>query len=225
MKLILILFLLSISNSLLAKLPIATTCKIEIEKTLKDWGSIDEWETRGDSIYYSPTDTFGNWIFLAKDLQNEKISKANENNEIQVVFDKNCTREIKTLTKKVNTIDAVNDKILRSKIETMKNGLIFIWSRQMPLSLKAIPEIIKAAKEQKLELILLTDKKSIASLDSNKNLDKSLVNNSFELMMRNGSLHFPAVYAFKKGQIINKVKYGYENKEGYIEDIKNIFDL
>ncbi len=225
LKILITLFFSFLSCPIYALPPVDYQCASEMREVIKEWGAQENWQTRGDLIYYTPCVTFGDWVLIAKDKKNETIIKANEQTEIQIAFDNKCQRQMKVLQKKAPHFELLNDQDLKKLVENKKKGIIYIWSRQMPLSIKGIAEITKAAKEAHLEIILITDTRSkISSLDK-KILSNSLVVDSFELMMRNGSLHYPSVFAFQDGQIKNKVKFGYEKKNGYLQDFKNIFNF
>lgn len=198
-------------------------CNNELRELLKNWKSQDFWQWRGDEIYTSPAEDFGEWIVVVPENGGVTATKANESNEIRVHFTESCQRKLTAVEKPNADSFLTGDNFLKDKIKDGK-GVIYLWSRQMPLSIKGIAEVQKAAKELSLKVIILMDEKS-KSVKNNYFLQDNASVNSFELKMRNAYLHFPTLLVFESGKIKNIIKYGYENKDEYKKNIQSMLSL
>ena len=200
---------------------LAGNCRKEVAKLIKNWQGLGKWYKRSDSLSVGSTKKFGEWILHYIEKSGITLTKASENKEIKVHFSSECKKSIKVIQKK-SPASRSGDRELRRRIGKSK-GVIYLWSSHMPLSVKGIPNIKKAAEELNLKLIILQDVNS--NVKANLKLPEKYTQKieSFELKMRNAYLHFPTVLVFHKGTIRSKIKYGYENKNGYKKDIKNIF--
>ncbi len=202
-------------------------CKKEISSLITSWKGLGLWEKRGVGIFISPTDSAGKWVLVKYETDKSvTIIKSSVKNEIKVNFSVNCKRKLKVLEKKgtLSNEEFKGDRYLFSQM-SKKEGLIYLWSSHMPLSVKGLYQIQKAAGKLKLPVIYLQDEKSEILKTKDLPLYFRTQIKSFELKMRNAYLHYPTVLGFKDGRIINTIKYGYENKDGYEKDIKTIFNL
>lgn len=212
-------FLLFITNlSFGTELP-KLNCNSEVEELLKNWGSQNTWNTRGDQTYYSPTEIFGEWVIVLPENGGVTLTKANEASEIRVNFSRDCKRSLKIVDLPMVPFTK-GDEYLKDVIKD-KKGIIYLWSPQMPLSIRGISSVKAAAKSLGLTAIILMDNSNKIPQYMNKNIEV----NSFELRMRNAYLHFPSIMAFENGKLKNTVKYGYENKDEYKKDLKKMFNL
>lgn len=218
-------FVIGIVPSVFAGFPIETRCRKPILKVVKNWQGQGSWQRRVGGLFAMPTSNFGEWILLSEDKKGITIVKASHQKQIRLLFSKRkCKRYLRVARNPKSKPALLRDKELK-KMMGQKRGLIYLWSPNMPLSVRGIKQIEKAARDLKLKLIVIMDEKArrVAHLDIEQKYQVQA--SSFELKMRNAYLHFPTLLAFDKGVIKNKIKYGYENTSGYKNNIKDIWGL
>jgi hypothetical protein len=220
--------LIFISISAFSKSPVLVNCKEQLETLSKEWGGNLNWLDKQNGLFISSTDDFGKWIWLKDEGDSVTLTRATQYEQLRVNFQKNnCDRKmmiIPTITNNKNAEGIGGDEFLKKNI-TAKNGLIYLWSPQMPLSYRGIAAIEKVALKYNLDLNIYLD--SGARLPKKHNFNTKYLHkiDSFELKMRNAYMHMPSLLAYKNGTMIEKVKYGYETIEGYEYDIKNVFNF
>ena len=222
MTILLQLIFLSIYSN--AKEPMFTSCKEPINILLNEWEKKGDWEDKTNDLYIVTTEEFGKWIWFKDEGDSITLTKASQTEQLRVNFTKsNCEKKLMVIAIP-NKVAPNDDKSLKRKI-AKKNGLIYIWSPQMPLSYRGINSILTAAKKKNIDVTIYMD--PTARLPINHPYKKEYLNriDSFDLKMRDAYMHLPALFAYKNGQMMDPVKYGYEMPEGYEKDIKNVFNF
>lgn len=230
MKFSLLLFILFSQLSFaqdIEKLP----CYSQFKPLLDEWKVTGEWNKEfkaglKNSMFTSPTQTFGEWALIQKIDKGTVLARADERGRLEVTFktDK-CVKEAKPYLNDKISAQYFSDQEIGKFIKKNKTGAIYVWSPRMGLSEKGLKEIKQAGKAMKLPVLLLMDKdvsdKEQGTLS--KKLGKEVTRrlDSFDLKMRNFSMHFPALIVFKEGKILSGVKYGYEKAEDYQRDLRN----
>lgn len=207
-----------------AKDPLVTNCQDSIKDLQREWEKNGNWEDKNNGLFIASTEEFGKWIWYKDEGDSITLTKASQTEQLRVNFTKsNCEKKLQVIAIP-NEFNTNTDESLK-KIIAQNNGLIYIWSPQMPLSYRGITSIEAAAKKKNLTVTIFMD--SAAKLQSNHQYNTKYLNrtHSFDLKMRDASLHMPALFAYKKGQILNAVKYGFETTEGYEKDIKDVFNF
>ncbi len=199
-------------------------CQKEAQELISKWKSSDFWSRRGESLFITPTKTFGEWIYFKLEGDNSlTLTKTSQAKEIRVNFNNECKSNLKLVEHKKNRKDILGDKKLAKLIKSQK-GLIYIWSPNMPLSYKQLTYLESEAKKHKLKLLVFVDPRHNVT---KKDVPVKYLNtlDALEFKHRNAYIHYPTVMAFEDGKIKNKIKYGYENRKGFANDIKNFFNL
>lgn len=95
------------------------------------------------------------------------------------------------------------------------NGIIYVWSPRMNLSIQGLSEIIEIAKSHNYRMTIIRDEFSseqeaynvLTEIGLPYQMAKS--NGSSLLRSQQAAIHFPIYYVFRNGEIINR-KPGYE---------------
>lgn len=109
------------------------------------------------------------------------------------------------------------EKILNSSLKSKSQGLIYVWSPHMPLSVRGVKEVEKLAKEKKWALTILRDpyaNKVVADkVASREKFPKNYLRRmeSRTLLQREMSLHYPSLIAFRSGHLSPGVRGGYDD--------------
>ena len=117
---------------------------------------------------------------------------------------------------------AFDDKSLFQLINTNKNGLIYVWSPYMPLSVEAVANISKAAEMNKLPLKILVDGKASLSAakewaKKNNNIKPEFLTqvSSRELFSRSMTVHYPILFYYNDKFISNRTYIGHKETDIY----------
>lgn len=114
---------------------------------------------------------------------------------------------------------AVSEAQLQSWLHNVDEGLVYVWSPQMPLSILGRSEIIEVAKKMKIELLLAIDpySPSKSGMGDPQLQSKTLI----ELGVLD---HFPAIVVIKNGLINRAIIQGYEQKPSLEDMIRQHLD-
>ena len=113
------------------------------------------------------------------------------------------------------------DKELKAALKKNKQGLIYVWSPYMPLSVEGLHEIKDAAKKLKMNLTILQDGKAKASESAKWVTQKRVLASeltpvaSSELYARQVQLHYPVLYIYKDGFLSNRSIVGHKQADTY----------
>lgn len=220
------------SNSI--ELPEDIACQGKILELAKRWKVSGEWKTRGNESFLAKTDIFGDWMIVQEAEKSVSAIKENQVRSIAVTFDKATCRSQMKVVEKTKANQQKKDLIGRKLLDDRKieglvkegQGIFYFLSPHMPLSINGIESISKAAKKYHLNVTFIVDPRTTNQVKIDKIArDHSLLQvyqtNSFEFLMRNAYIHFPAVFFYADGKILDFVKYGYE--ADYSWDIKRVF--
>ncbi|HXH29183.1 MAG TPA: hypothetical protein VNJ01_00050 [Bacteriovoracaceae bacterium] len=94
------------------------------------------------------------------------------------------------------------DTDLRTLLAKNTEGLIYVWSPSLPLSVEGRAEIQKVADESSLPVTFLIDPNSVES----PHPDPKVI--STELRLLGGTRHYPALFFYKDGQLTSHAHIG-----------------
>jgi hypothetical protein len=131
----------------------------------------------------------------------------------------------------ISSADIVDDKYLAQYLQEHNEGVIYLWSPGMPLSLVGLKEAELVAKDLNVSFLAVSDKDSKRFLVNEsgysgvfkKSLDMPL--NSYQLSKKGIYDHFPAMAFFKNGKILKNIIHGYEKKVGVKAYLNSYLDL
>lgn len=199
------------------------------EKPLK-WMKLPSVESDVE-VYKSPTDRIGYWYKIKQDKTELTILRESALSSSQVSFSKSCIEKTFFTTKKIKSGFADSDvsELLEKSKSAKSSGLIYVWSAQMPLSVNAIKDISRVAKELEIPLTVLLESDTnidiAAKMLKEYELDGKLelkANQSYELKARLGTLHYPALFAYSKGKLVRSAFVGAESYVRYKEYVERI---
>lgn len=111
------------------------------------------------------------------------------------------------------------DHLLKASLSKKTQGMIYVWSPHMPLSIRGVKEAENIAKTKKLKLIILLDPYS--NLNAAQQISKKekfppsyLVRlESRKLLRKEMTVHFPSLIVFNKGGLAGEMRGGYDNPQ------------
>ena len=186
--------------------------------------------------YKSPSDNFGKWVYLTFKPNTTQAALKTVDEVLIISWSNDCQKEItkKELkdgqrARKITSTPELENQDIQKIIKESKNGVIYIWSPEMPYSVKAIEQIEKATKKMNVKLDILLSPNSdfnLAKKAANKHkLPKSYLRRhvSEELHHRGIDLHYPSLITYKNYSLNRFARYGYETHKYYSHYLKRIF--
>lgn len=208
------------------------TCKNEILKTFVEWKALHKWKGRldpytGEKQFFSPTTLTGKWVsFKVINSNNVLLRLLSRDKTITARFDGNCKSQARVQIHQMGN-SGFNDGDLKMILDKNKDGLIYVWSPGMPLSIEGIQEIQEVAKRLHLTLTFVHDAKAdfkeVQSQISRLKIESRKLN-SLELLLRGAEQHYPGLFIYKDSVLVDEVKYGFEEDnlyQGYIQRVFN----
>jgi len=219
-------------------------CKKEVQEFLVHWevaknatwskqastGKVVSWKAHGKNL--------GEWITLQATpksvttlvhlLPDQKVEQVTFNQtdcSVKKVSGRLPAQVEPNVGKKADFTDEDLQKILTAN----KNGLIYIWSPHMTLSVKGIADIKKAAAAVGMPVDLVMDPiaDETRAQEILKELDLPataiLRMHSNELGGHSVTLHYPALMVYKAGVLCSTVQRGWRDSDDYRKIVTEIF--
>lgn len=203
-------------------------CAKSMDQTVQGWGSLGQWQkhlsAKGQIELWSPSNAIGSWIQIEKTREGKlHARKLSPSIMLEALWlQNNCLPAIAPtpLSRKI-VANEFNDMHLKKLVDEKKTGIIYLWSPQMPLSIQGVNNIIKATKQQQLNLTVLLD--SNADLAQAKKMQEEnkwptsflARANSLELEMRNAFIHFPNLLFYSHQKMQMEIAPGLKTIKNY----------
>jgi hypothetical protein len=238
----LVLAIFASASALAGGLPVSEKwkCSKEMTGTINELGIVtrEEWKKNfidGSPSYKIPTTKVGEWLLVEKHLERDALVHMTPTQKNVYTYDqKNCQAKLEVSSlqpakRAVASDDYFTDQTLAELSQKSPDGILYIWSPYMALSLKAVAELKVAADEVGLPITYAMD--PFASEEDARNavkmfdLPKSAMKrvDSMELSMRNALIHYPALMVLKEGKICKKVQRGYRTADKFRAIIADIY--
>lgn len=213
-----IFFVLLLSVTARAEIPLVTHCTKEFYQETKKLGSADHWTEQAPSpegykVFRTPTNTFGTWLEAAYDKDHTVLYTSTVELTTKMDFGKDCKMKVTKdagmdFRKKYPDPKAqwLDDKELMRSMEKHPAGLIYVWSPGMTYSVQFYKRFEEVAKEMNIPFVAVLDPRSslkeVAEMGKKMPVPSSKLKlNSVELYMRNVTTHYPGSLVFKNRRI------------------------
>jgi hypothetical protein len=235
MKTLLLLFFVSSFAQAKVLLPSKNlNCISQVESLLTSFEAKGDWKilittNPTKERFTTPTKTFGKWIYLENDLSSKKIIVANQTQfeMMSIEFDEKCSRKINYKHSDEDKT-SLNDNGLKKIADSYSDVLVYIWSPEMPLSMKTLPEVKKFAEQEKIPLkVFLYAHSSQAFAEATVRGENYPIEylqrlKSFELSMSDVEAHQPALFRYKKGMPFGRPQFGYKTVGEYSQNYNRV---
>lgn len=210
-------------------------CQKEVEHKLKEMDIKSKWVRfiagKAGSFSYRAPISIGVWAQVTVEKNSITVSKLTESNGVSSKYsEESCIPQIAIQSVPKDLIpkkDSLRDVELKKIVDSGENGVIYIWSPQMSLSPIGFHHIEEAAKKAGAKLHVYVDPRAdvkvAAKVAKQARMPASTLKpmNSFDLVMRGATLHYPATFTYKDGKLSRWAKHGYENQVQFEEFIQN----
>lgn len=215
-----------------------TPCHDKVNELSLKWKAKPKrWQPYGIAIkeqtkaWVAPTDQFGVWLRLYRNKLKSTyvLERMSEGALARAEFNSGCEVSLKVVKNRRDpaTAAGLGDDALGGLFKG-QTGVVLLSHPQMPLSLEAGKALQKVVSLKGLKFLWLWGPdirpKRVKGLTGGGNSPQDFYD-GLEFQMRMVSLHYPAIFFFKNGEIKDAVKFGYETEKGYELDIKNHLDL
>jgi hypothetical protein len=198
-------------------------CQAKLSESLAQWEPATRWRkemtvSREVVAFSSPTSKLGAWLGVHR--SGAKLAMTRETQAGRTLIEleaPGCTPRLSVFKKDPPPKGGFDDSALERIVQARKvsQGVILVWSPQMPLSVRALSEAQELLKERKLALIPLLDPHANAAaarrIASERKLGAPALRRlaSFELSRRGARLHYPAYFFFRSGELLETMELGY----------------
>jgi hypothetical protein len=216
-------------------------CRAAVERRLREWGAGDERYRDADAPsgvqqWRLPTRELGTWLLLqGPPDQPAAIARVDAGSTTRVAFDAQCNERL-TMSE-ASSIgpaagEAFTDSDLRSLLAAQPQGVIYLWSPHMPLSVDGYRTVLGVATRLRMSFTALRDPMSdsgyavAVAKETGLPPDALRTFTSIELGFRQLSLHAPALLVFARGRVAGLAVPGYREAAGFesaiIERLRSI---
>ncbi|MFZ4713814.1 MAG: hypothetical protein ACOYL6_08895 [Bacteriovoracaceae bacterium] len=230
-------FLFLISQFTIAGLPDefkkTIVCPNEVERITTDWNAKNEWQKfligMNDRGIKVSTNELGRWITVVPSSKEvTTISNITSSVVTEVQIKANCSRKINLIKNpKIFAQNEITDQVVKEFVKNNTQGMIYIWSPHMPLSVTGLPGLKKAAADQKIPILFVMDNSASEALvkkylkSGSITMEQTRKLASMELYQQDATLHYPSLLIFKKGQFVLPTHFGNRTEQEYSEIIKS----
>jgi hypothetical protein len=120
--------------------------------------------------------------------------------------------------------NAFTDERLRDLVQQTSDGVIYVWSPGMPLSVKGLNEAKAAAESLGIAFTAVVADARVGELEvSGVDAKYQQTLNSFELVYRNATIHYPTAIFYHSGKLIGSAIPGYKTSSAYVALARDAF--
>ena len=178
----------------------------------------------------APTDTIGVWLerWRMPDgaVELRRVSAAVT--IAAVLSEPGCNQRLVTHRRTFDSSamsNAFTDDRLRTLVEQTRNGVIYVWSPGMPLSVTGLVEARAAADSLGISFTAIVADAQPAELRGIP-VDTAFQHplNAVDLVYRDAALHYPSILFYRDGALLGSAIPGYKRRETYIALAKEAFE-
>jgi hypothetical protein len=120
--------------------------------------------------------------------------------------------------------DAFTDDRLRDLVRRTGDGIIYVWSPGMPLSVAGVYEAKAAADSLGIAFTAIVDDAEPAELRAT-GVDTAFQHqlNAVDLVYRNATIHYPTITFYKSGSLLGSAIPGYKQRGTYVTLAREAF--
>lgn len=190
------------------------------------WRRISPYPVSRDA---SPTDSIGVWLERwtnpDRTIELRRVSAAVT--VAAVITEPSCAPRLVTHRRTFDsaaTANAFTDDKLRELIARTRDGVIYVWSPGMPLSVRGLVEAKAAADSLRVAFTaIVADAHPLELHDSRVDTAYQHSLNSLDLVYRDATLHYPSIIFYGDGALLGSAIPGYKPRETYVALARDAF--
>ena len=205
-------------------------CRAAVERRIAEWGAGDERYREPDGPFGArqfrlPTREVGTWVLVHEDAGDApSLARVDARSTTRVSFDAQCHELSSTAAARPNASPAgaaFTDDDVRAMLDAAPQGVVYLWSPHMPLSVDGYRTVSDVARRMGMSFTALRDPMSdaayAAAVAKEAGLPASALRTftSIELSFRQLNLHAPAVLVFSGGHFAGLAVPGYREAAGF----------
>ncbi len=214
-----------------------TPCSSQLKQQLIDW------EVTGDiflspagndieMLYRLPTKVIGTWVLLQVSKSQPLASLVSEAGAVQFQWDEKCEPHTYITGDSIaHTTQGFTDTDLKELLSRNKQGIIYLWSPHMLLSVAGVGELKTISEELGVAYTVLLDPNADIGFAQRTIEQAGLPMESLnraasrELLFRDMYIHAPTLLLYGDGNIVGAVVPGYRHPEHYRQTIRDRLKL
>ena len=205
-------------------------CRAAVERRLAEWGGGHERYRDADGPFGArqwrvPTHEIGTWLLLHEPVDGTPaVARVDERSTTRLTFDARCHEAFTMIeSSPIASVagDVFTDSHVRALLAAQPQGVVYLWSPHMPLSVDGYRTVSDVAQRMGMSFTALRDPMSdagyAAALAKEAGLPASALRTftSIELSFRQLNLHAPAVLVFSGGHFDGLAVLGYREAAGF----------
>lgn len=170
----------------------------------------------------SPTDSVGVWLerWHLDDGTTQVRRVSAERTEVATISADGCSIQRTEHRRRFDSTAMANgftDERLRSLLGASHDGMIYVWSPGMPLSVTGLRQAKAAANSLQISFTAVVADARPGELEAS-GVDTAYQHtlNSFELVYRNATIHYPTAIFYKSGKLLGSAIPGYKTSSAYL---------
>ena len=205
-------------------------CRAAVERRLTEWGGGHERYRDADGPFGArqwrvPTHEIGTWLLLHEPADGTlAVARVDERSTTRVTFDAQCHEAFAMIeSSPIASVagDVFTDGHVRALLAGQPQGVVYLWSPHMPLSVDGYRTVREVASRLGMSFTALRDPLSdpgyAAAVAGEAGLPAEALRtfSSIELGFRQLSLHAPALLVFARGRFAGLAVPGYREAAGF----------
>ena len=194
----------------------------------RQWRRISPYPVARDA---SPTDSIGVWLerWTNPDGTVELRRVSADVTVAAALTESRCASRLVTHRRTFDSATTANgftDDKLRTLIARTRDGVIYVWSPGMPLSVSGLVEAKAAADSLGIAFTAVVADAHPLELDRS-NVDTAYQHslNSLDLVYRDATIHYPSIIFYRHGALLGSAIPGYKPRETYVALAREAFEL
>ena len=207
-----------------------TGCRVAVERRIAEWGAgADRYRDPdgpfGARQWRLPTREIGTWVLVHEAAcEPPSLARVDARSTKRVSFDAQCRELSTTAATRPGASPAgaaFTDDDVRAMLDAAPQGVVYLWSPHMPLSVDGYRTMSDVARRMGMSFTALRDPMSdagyAAAVAREAGLPESALRTftSIELSFRQLNLHAPAVLVFSGGHFDGLAVPGYREAAGF----------
>ncbi len=176
----------------------------------------------GESVRHWPTDTLGVWVVETAGVTGAtSLQRVTSAGTTAIVWSPSCQATTTAHPRRPLGRPAFNDVDLGRLLNEHPQGIIYIWSPHMPLSIEGVTTIRNVGTRLHLPVTVLLDPNADSAFADTAMAARgwhgaeSRVVDSTELAFRDVLVHAPSMQAYAGGRLVGSPYPGYHTVEEY----------
>ena len=201
-------------------------CTAEVEAARRQWEAVapplpQPPLTPGATLRHWPTRTLGVWLVEDSATHHATLTRVDAASLTRLTWAPGCSATTTTRPRPTAPAPAFNDADLAGVLAASGQGVLYLWSPHMPLSVDGYQTVAAAATARGLAVEPLLDPAADRAFARTEAAARALppsalrVADAVELQFRELALHAPSALVYARGRFVGSPLRGFRTAEEY----------